>query len=304
MKLCPRGPSPFVPGFDLFDASLENGITIRFARGGRPGGKTPLLMVHGHPHNHVIWRKVAPDFAKDREVILADLRGYGDSSKPVGDPAHRTYSKVEMAKDLALLMKGLGLPLFDFVGHDRGGRVGHRFALDYPECVRKAVFIDIAPTALMYARTNKEFATKYVWWFFLIQPAPFPERMIGYDPAYYLRHHIEGQIKIKGVVEDEVFAEYLRCYQDPAEIHAICEDYRAAATIDLEDEARDAEKRIEAPLFLLWGGRGTVGKLYDVVDTWRDRARTVSGHPLDCGHSPQEECPEAFLEAVHGFLDD
>ena len=175
-----RGSSPFVPGFELFDVKIPNGLTLRVASGGKKG-KTPLLMVHGHPHNHVIWRKVAPTFARDRRVILVDLRGYGDSSKPESTPDHRPYSKRVMAEDLAQLLKVLGVERCDFVGHDRGGRVGHRFALDWPELVRKSVFVDIAPTKTMYERTEKEFATRYFWWFFLIQPEPFPEKLIKFD---------------------------------------------------------------------------------------------------------------------------
>ena len=155
----------------------------------------------------------------------------------------------------------------------------------------------------MYALTNKEFATKYFWWFFLIQPEPFPEKLIGFDPEYFLHHHIDGQIKIKGVVEERAFKEYLRCYQNPDTIHAICEDYRAAATIDLEDDKADSDRRIRCPLYLLWGARGTVGKPYDVVGTWRDKATDGSGEALDCGHSPAEECPEIFLEKVLSFLE-
>ena len=163
------GNSAFVPGFRLVDAELPNGITLRTAIGGpRYSRKRPLVMLHGHPHTHVIWRKVAPFFAKDRLVILPDLRGYGDSSKPESTPDHRPYSKREMASDIAELARGLSLPPFDLVGHDRGGRVGHRFALDYPEMLSSATFIDIAPPATMYERTNKEFATRYFWWFFLI----------------------------------------------------------------------------------------------------------------------------------------
>ena len=292
--------SDFVEGFKLYDANLTTGIRMRFAM----GGKGPaLLLVHGHPHTHIIWRKVAPQLAKNHTVILPDLRGYGDTDKPESSPDHRPYSKKEMAKDLIALTQSLGIDRFAFVGHDRGARVGHRLALDYPDAVTKAVFVDIAPTATMYELTNKEFATKYFWWFFLIQPEPFPEKLIGFDPEYFLQHHINGQIKIKGVVEDRTFKEYLRCYKNPATIHAICEDYRAAAGIDLEDDKADADKRIRCPLYLLWGARGTVGKLYDVVGTWRNKAVNVSGEALDCGHSPEEECPEIFLEKVKAFLD-
>lgn len=297
-----RGKSAFVDGFELFDVKLLNDITLRVAMGGG-GDKTPLLMVHGHPHTHVIWRKVAPAMAQDRKVILVDLRGYGDSTKPESTPDHRPYSKREMARDLQLLLQSLGIEQCDFVGHDRGGRVGHRFALDWPELVRKAVFIDIAPTATMYERTDKEFASRYFWWFFLIQPEPFPEKLINFDPEYFLRHHIKGQLKIEGTLEENVFQEYLRSYRNPETIHAICEDYRAAATIDLADDKADADKRIEAPLHLLWGARGTVGKLYDVVQTWRDKATVVTGGALDCGHSPQEECPQEFLREIRLFLD-
>ena len=294
------GPSEFIEGFTLMDARLETEIKMRFAI----GGKGPALMlVHGHPHTHIIWRKVAPLLARKYTVVLPDLRGYGDTDKPESTPDHRPYSKKEMAKDLISLMKLLNRPTFAFVGHDRGARVGHRLALDYPESVTKAVFVDIAPTATMYALTNKEFATKYFWWFFLIQPEPFPEKLIGFDPDYFLYHHIDGQIKIKGCVEDKAFDEYLRCYKNPRTIHAICEDYRAAATIDLDDDKEDADKKIQCPLYLLWGARGTVGKLYDVVGTWKEKAVTVSGEALDCGHSPEEECPSGFLEKVLAFLD-
>lgn len=273
---------------------------MRFAIG---GNGPALMLVHGHPHTHIIWRKVAPLLAQKYTVVLPDLRGYGDTDKPESTPDHRPYSKKEMAKDLISLMKLLNRPTFAFVGHDRGARVGHRLALDYPESVTKAVFVDIAPTATMYALTNKEFATKYFWWFFLIQPEPFPEKLIGFDPDYFLYHHIDGQIKIKGCVEDKAFNEYLRCYKDPRTIHAICEDYRAAASIDLEDDKEDANKKIQCPLYLLWGARGTVGKLYNVIGTWKEKAVTVSGEALDCGHSPEEECPSVFLEKVLAFLD-
>lgn len=294
------GPSEFIEGFTLMDARLETEIKMRFAIG---GNGPALMLVHGHPHTHIIWRKVAPLLAQKYTVVLPDLRGYGDTDKPESRPDHRPYSKKEMAKDLISLMKLLNRPTFAFVGHDRGARVGHRLALDYPESVTKAVFVDIAPTATMYALTNKEFATKYFWWFFLIQPEPFPEKLIGFDPDYFLYHHIDGQIKIKGCVEDKAFNEYLRCYKDPRTIHAICEDYRAAATIDLDDDKEDADKKIQCPLYLLWGARGTVGKLYDVVGTWKEKAVTVSGEALDCGHSPEEECPSGFLEKVLAFLD-
>ena len=293
------GPSPFVKGFTLFDAELGNGITLRFARAGTGPA---LMMAHGHPHTHVIWRKVAPNLARDYTVILPDMRGYGDSSKPASDEKHRPYSKRVMASDLAILMKGLGFNSFHFAGHDRGGRVGHRLALDYPSFVKSCVFLDIAPTAVMYERTNMEFAQKYFWWFFFTQPEPLPEKMILSDPEFFLKRHIGGQLKTPGATEPAVMAEYLRCYKNPEEIHAICEDYRAAQTIDLEDDAADSDKRIMCPLLLLWGAKGTVGKLYDVVETWKDRALHPEGEALPCGHSPEEEVPEIFLQKYRAFL--
>ncbi len=295
-----RGASPFIDGFELSDVTLANGVTLRVAMGGQG---TPLLLLHGHPQNHLAWRKIAPQLAEKYQVILPDLRGYGDSDKPASDASHRAYSKRTMADDISLLIDALGLQRVAFVGHDRGGRVGHRLALDHPEKVSCCVFVDIAPTATMYARTNQAFATRYFWWFFLIQPHPLPETMIGHDPALFLRKHIDGQLKTPGATEEAIFNDYLRCYQQPAMIHAVCEDYRAAATIDLVDDAQDSEKRIECPLLLLWGEKGTVGQLYDVVETWQDKARHVQGNALPCGHSPQEEVPQLFLGQLQGFLD-
>lgn len=295
-----QGESPFIPGFRLLDAELSNGIRLRAAVGGKG---EPLVLLHGHPQNHVTWRKIAPALAQRFTVIMPDIRGYGDSSKPAGDAEHRTYSKREMAKDIVLLMERLGFNEgFAFIGHDRGARVGHRLALDHPRQVRRSVFIDIAPTATMYARTDKTFATRYFWWFFLIQPTPLPEKLISADPAFFLRRHIDGQIKAPGATEPEVFAEYLRCYQDPQTLHAVCEDYRAAATIDLADDEADKHLRITSPLLALWGEKGTVGQLYDVTSTWQEKALDVRGVAMPCGHSPQEECPQEMLRVIMPFL--
>lgn len=298
-KIIARGPSPFIPGFTLQDVTLDNGVTLRVARGGQGA---PLLMLHGHPQNHLAWRKIAPQLAQHYEVILPDLRGYGDSDKPASDEMHQPYSKRAMAGDISQLIDALGLKRVAFVGHDRGGRVGHRLALDHPEKVSCCVFVDIAPTATMYARTDKTFATRYFWWFFLIQPWPLPETMIGHDPAFFLRKHIDGQLKTPGATEPEIFNDYLRCYQDPAMIHAVCEDYRAAASLDLQHDAADSARRIGCPLLALWGEKGTVGQLYDVVETWQDVADDVQGYALPCGHSPHEEVPALFLQQLERFL--
>lgn len=296
----PRGASGFLAGFELFDVALpRSGVTLRTAIGGKG---PPLLMLHGHPQNHVTWRKVAPTLAKRFSVVAPDLRGYGDSSKPDGGKDHVNYSKRVMASDVVELMESLGHSRFPVVGHDRGGRVAHRLALDHPRAVEKIAVFDIAPTSTMYARTDKEFATRYFWWFFLIQPEPLPERLIDADPEFFLRTHIDAQNKIPGATEPEAFAEYLRCYLDPATRHAICEDYRAAAGIDLAHDAADADRKINAPLLALWGARGTVGALYDVLATWREKAVDVRGRALDCGHNLQEEHPQEVLEELLAFL--
>jgi haloacetate dehalogenase len=263
-----------MPGFLLRDVQT-GGARIRVASAGEG---PPVLLLHGHPQNHLTWYKVAPLLVEAGYTVVApDLRGYGDSSKPPGDTNHSNYSKRAMAGDQVEVMRGLGFERFAVVGHDRGGRVAHRMALDHPTQVERLAVIDIAPTATMYEFTNREFATKYFWWFFLIQPFDLPERMIGADPEYFLRQHIGRQMKTGDAANEALFQEYLRCYRDPATIHAICEDYRAAASIDLEHDAADADRKVEAPLLALWGAKGVVGSLFDVLETWREKAVNVSG---------------------------
>jgi haloacetate dehalogenase len=292
------GHPQILPGFRWYDIAVD-GVTIRTAIG---GSGPPLLLLHGHPQTHLTWHKVAPVLARRFTVIASDLRGYGDSAKPASDPDHATYSKRAMARDQVGLMRRLGHHRFAVIGHDRGARVAHRMALDHAQAVERLVLLDIAPTATMYARTDMDFARRYFWWFFLIQPFDLPERMIAADPDHFLDRHIAGQIKVPGAVDPRVLAEYRRCYADPATRHAICEDYRASAGIDLAHDAADADARIQAPLLALWGARGTVGALYDVLATWREKALHVAGHAIDCGHSPQEEAPEALLAALDAFL--
>ena len=291
--------SRFLDGFTVRDETV-NGVRIHFASAGEG---PPVLLLHGHPQSHVVWRKVAPALVKaGYSVVASDLRGYGDSEKVESHAPHLPYSKREMAKDQVALMQALGHKRFAVVGHDRGGRVAHRMALDHPEAVDRLVVLDIAPTLTMYEQTNQEFATRYFWWFFLIQPEDLPERMIGQDPEYFLRRHIGGQVKTPGAVTEEVMAEYLRTYRDPATIHAICEDYRAASKIDLEHDRADQDRRIEAPVLATWGDKGVVGDLYDVEQTWRDKARTVRGVALACGHAIPEEAPDALLAEIIPFL--
>jgi len=284
------------------DVGEVNNVQINYVRAGEG---PPLLLLHGHPQNLVVWRKVAVDFVKaGYQVIASDLRGYGDSSKPEGGLNHSEYSKRQMAKDQVELMSQLGHDRFVVIGHDRGGRVAHRMALDHPDAVERIVVIDIAPTATMYAKTDMQFARRYFWWFFFIQPAPFPETMMSGDIEYFLRSHVNGQLANSDAnhVSEEVFNEYLRCYRQPDMISAVCEDYRAAASIDLEHDAADSVTRVKAPLLALWGDKGTVGALYDVVETWREKAIDVRGKALPCGHSLMEEEPEKFSAEVLAFL--
>lgn len=297
MSTRPEYPD-IMPGFGWRDIDAD-GVRIRAAVG---GSGPPLLLLHGHPQTHLTWHKVAPALAKRFTVIATDLRGYGDSEKLPGDPAHANYSKRAMAADQVTVMTALGFDRFDVVAHDRGARVAHRMALDHPDRIERLVLLDIAPTATMYAQTNREFATRYFWWFFLIQPFDLPERMIAADPDHFLDRHLAGQVKIDGALDPRVVAEYRRCYRDPATRHAICEDYRAAASIDLDHDAADADRRIECPLLLLWGDHGTVGTLFDVMASWRPKACNVRGRALPCGHSPQEEVPKLLMTELDGFL--
>ncbi|WP_428628286.1 alpha/beta fold hydrolase [Sphingopyxis sp.] len=297
MSMRPEYPD-LMPGFRWQDVDA-GGVRIRAAVG---GAGPPLLLLHGHPQTHLTWHKIVPDLAKRFTVVATDLRGYGDSEKLPGGPAHANYSKRAMAADQVAVMAALGFDRFDVVAHDRGARVAHRMALDHPDRVARLVLLDIAPTATMYAETNREFATRYFWWFFLIQPFDLPERMIAADPDHFLDRHLAGQIKVEGALDPRVVAEYRRCYRDPATRHAICEDYRAAASIDLDHDAADSKRRIKAPLLLLWGEHGTVGTLFDVIESWRSKAHDMRGHALPCGHSPQEEVPGLLLAELDAFL--
>ena len=290
-----------MPGFSPFDVEVEPGVSIH---GVRAGTGAPVLLLHGHPQTPVTWSEVAPRLVSaGYSVIATDLRGYGDSSRPPDAVGHNTYSKRSMARDQVTVMQALGHASFSVIGHDRGGRVAHRMALDYPDRLNCIVVLDIAPTATMYAQTDRAFASRYFWWFFLIQPAPLPERLIQGDLEYFLRSHLTGQSKTPGVPTEDHIQEYLRCYRAPGSVHAVCEDYRAAASIDLEHDAKDSGRRIECPLLAVWGTRGVVGQLFDVMETWRAVATSVHGLGLPCGHTPQEEAPKDTADALVGFLD-
>ncbi len=269
------------------------------------GSGPPLLLLHGHPQTHVMWHKIAPELAQTFTIVVPDLRGYGDSSKPDDAPDHANAAFRAMARDQIDIMRALGYERFMVAGHDRGGRVAHRLCLDHPQAVERVAFLDIVPTLTMYDETSQEFATRYVWWFFQIQPSPVPEHLIGLDPEFYLRHHLAVQSKTPGAIAADALAEYLRCYCCTRTIHAACEDYRAAAGIDLaHDRADDAAgRRITVPVLALWGALGTVGKLWDVLATWRAKADgTVVGRALPCGHYLPEERPDAVLAELRAFF--
>ena len=245
--------------FKNFKKSIvqANNVDINYVIG---GSGPPILLLHGYPQSHVIWHKIAPALAEKYTVVVSDLRGYGDSGKPPTDERHEPYSKRVMAKDQVQLMKKLGFDRFLLVGHDRGGRVAHRLVLDYPEVVTKLVVMDIAPTYTMYKTTDMDFAKAYYHWFFLIQPADIPERMIGADPVYFLNKKFGQWGKDNDAFTTTAFAEYLRCLT-PETIHASCEDYRASATIDLEHDQIDLDnnRKMTCPMLVIWGAKGFVG---------------------------------------------
>lgn len=293
--------------FDGFDAQTRevNGQRIHARTGGRRDGP-PLLLVHGFPQTHVIWHRVAQALAARHFLVMPDLRGYGDSSKPPGDERHETYSKRAMAADLVALMRALGHERFGLVGHDRGGRVAHRLALDHPQAVSRLCVLDIAPTLDMYEATDMRFAAAYYHWFHLIQPAPLPERMIGGDPLFYLRWKLGGWgSQGTGYIEPEAMAEYERCFVVPESIHAMCEDYRASAGIDLEHDraSRASGERIACDTLVLWGARGVVQRMFKPLELWQAQCSArVSGEALPSGHFVPEEAPAETARALAAFF--
>jgi haloacetate dehalogenase len=268
------------------------------------GSGPPLLLLHGHPQTHVIWHKVAAALAARFTVVATDLRGYGDSGKPAGLPDHSNYSTRVMAQDQVEVMEALGYPTFRVLAHDRGARVAHRMAVDHPERVLRLATLDIAPTLAMYEQTNLAFATQYFHWFFLIRPFPFPETLIAADPELYLKHTLGGRSAGLTPFTAEAYAEYARCIRNPRTIHGLCEDYRASAGIDLDQDREDLARgrKVQCPMLALWGGRGVVGKVVDPLAEWRKVALNVQGKSLDCGHYLAEEAPEAVLAEVLPFL--
>ena len=268
------------------------------------GQGEPLLLLHGHPQTQAIWHNVAPHLTSQFTVVLADLRGYGDSGKPEPDAEHLRYSKREMAQDQLELMAALGFSQFSVIAHDRGARVAHRLALDHPQAVKRMVLMDIAPTLAMYQQTSEVFARAYWHWFFLIRPAPLPETLIRADPDLYLRSVMGSRSAGMQPFTDEAYADYLRCLQLDGTARGICEDYRASAAIDLQHDQidRNASRKVRCPLLILWGEKGTVGTCFAPLEEWAKVAEDVQGEALPCGHYLAEEQPQLLLEKVLPFL--
>jgi haloacetate dehalogenase len=270
----------------------------------RGGQGAPLLLIHGHPQSHVMWHRVAGDLARHFTVVLMDLRGYGDSARPVTDTAHLAYSKRAMALDAMAVMRHHGFDHFQVLAHDRGARVAHRLALDHPAAVRRMMLLDIAPTLAMYENTSEAFARAYWHWFFLIQPPPLPEALIAADPVRYIRSVMGKRHAGLAAFAPEAMAEYERCVQIPGTAESICEDYRASAGSDLEHDRADvaAGRKLVQPLRVLWGEHGAVGQCFDVMALWRERAVQVSGQALPCGHYIAEEAPALLLDQALEFF--
>ena len=290
-----------MPNLDQFETGRfrSEGTEIAYHTGGTGPA---LLLLHGYPQTKFMWHLVADRLAEQFTLVMADLRGYGDSGKPQTDAEHSPYSKRAMAADMAQLMTALGHQTFAVMGHDRGGRVAHRLARDYAERVTRLAVLDIAPTANMYQTTDMKFAMAYYHWFFLIQPYPLPETLIGADPEFYLRQKIGSWGKSGDVHTDEAMADYLRCFSNPATIHASCEDYRAAASIDLIHDEADKGRKLDIPLFAISGAASFVSARYDLVTEWQTSFTDVSAAQVPGGHFLPEESPDELLELVIPFF--
>lgn len=289
-------------GFSTHDLTVDYGVQLHY----RVGGQGPaLLLLHGHPQTHVMWHHVAPRLAQHYTVVVPDLRGYGDSSRPAPGDDYIAYAKRTMAQDMATLMQHLGHDVFAVGAHDRGARVAHRLALDHPARVRKLLLLDIAPTLDMYEQTSQEFATLYWHWFFYIQPAPLPELFMEADPVGLLRQYMGRRHAGLSIFTPEAMAEYERCFALPGTAAAIANDYRASAGIDLVHDRADraAGRRLTMPLKILWGKHGAVGRCFDVLTLWQQASDSdVSGIALDCGHYLAEEAPVVVADEMLAFF--
>jgi len=291
----------FFPGFDLETRNID-GHAVRYRIG---GSGPPLLLLHGNPQTHAMWHKLAPVLARSHRVICADIRGYGFSAKPAPSPSHLAYSKQEMARDTHGLMQELGFASYSIIAHDRGARLAHRMALQYPEAVERLCVMDIAPTLHHFEHADMAFAMGYYHWFSLAQPHPGPERMIAQNVELWFDIHTSREPKDRSFFHPQARADYLAALGEPGTVTAICEDYRAAASIDLEHDraSRAAGQRITCPLLVLWGSKGRIGAWYEPLAVWRGYASgLVSGHAVNSGHYLAEEAPEEVLVALGGFI--
>ena len=293
----------FQAGFISTQHASDGEILISYQMG---GSGPPLLLLHGFPQTKMIWHRVAPALAKHFTVIASDLRGYGASSKPQGLADHSTYSKRAMASDQAQLMNALGFSHYGVLGHDRGGRVAHRLALDYGKQVNKLMVLDISPTLAMYEQTTMQFASSYWHWFFLIQKAPIPETMIGANTEFFMKQFMGGRHAGLSIFAPECWQEYVLAMSNPACLHAMCEDYRAAASIDLEhDRQTIAQKQLlEMPVRVLWGEFGQVNACFKPLEDWQKLGTDVSGQTLQSGHYIPEEIPEGLIAEALSFFRD
>ncbi len=287
-------------GFDTL-ACARDGVRLHVRRGGRGA---PLLLLHGHPQTQAMWHRVAPALAERFEVVLMDLRGYGDSGRPPAGEGSAAYAKREMALDALHAMRTLGHERFQVLAHDRGARVAHRLALDHPQAVERMLLLDIAPTLAMYRGTTEAFARAYWHWFFLVQPPPLPEALIASDPVRYLRAVMGARHAGLAAFAPAALAEYERCIAAPGSAESICADYRASAGIDLEHDRADAAagRKLVQPLRVLWGEHGAVGRCFDVPALWREAADHFTGRSIPCGHYIAEEAPALLLSEADTFL--
>jgi haloacetate dehalogenase len=291
----------FFPGFTLEGVTVKDGA-IRVRRG---GSGPPLLLLHGNPQTHAMWNAVAPELAKRFTVICPDLRGYGGSLKPPATPDHAPYAKRTMARDMVELMQTLGHTRFLIGSHDRGARVAHRLALDSPDRVEKLAVLDIVPTIEHFERTDMDFALGYYHWFWLAQQHPYPEVLINAAPEIWFNTHTTRGARPQDLFHPDALANYLAAVRYPDTIRGICEDYRAAASIDLEHDraSRAAGEKIECPLLVLWGAKGKIARWYDALAIWRQYcAAEMTGGPVNSGHYLAEEAPKEVLERFGAFF--
>ena len=292
--------------FKIFKEFIEERIDGHganlFVRRAGPPGATPLILLHGYPQTSAMWHGVAPILARSFQVVCPDLRGYGKSEKPVSDSTHFPYSKRAMAKDVVAVMQNLGHKKFFVGAHDRGARVAHRLGLDHPDCVKAMVLLDIAPTREMYAGTTSDFARAYWHWFFLIQPHPLPEQIISKDPEAFWKLKCFNQVRGENPFSTEALEEYLTAFKQSDTIHSSCEDYRAAASIDIEHDDADQGKKLLMPVLALWAKLGVIESCFNALELWRLRADKVEGEALEAGHYMAEEIPEEVAKRMSEFF--